>query len=202
MALLLVPAPHGPQREGGTSSALAPPRAAARTLPTNGELPPAATSKLVALKPYTGEAGRCKADAAVLQPLTTQTLQRCECLMEPAAGPVPTLASMMAEPGYGDAVWAATGTLAAKGKIPSSLVAPRQQLECGLLAKKAGMSITTAPLARTSSAGSVDSARPLTANTTRTSHVRPCRRRRRRARRRRCHQCAAPAPPTQPACGR
>eukprot|EP00965_Chrysotila_dentata_P134448 4446323-Pleurochrysis_carterae.AAC.1 len=42
---------------------------------------------------------------------------------------------MTAEPGYGDAVWAAvyskgkyTGTLAAEGMIPSAVVAARQQL--------------------------------------------------------------------------
>eukprot|EP00965_Chrysotila_dentata_P097663 3228707-Pleurochrysis_carterae.AAC.1 len=46
---------------------------------------------------------------------------------------------MTAEPGYGDAAWAAlysngkyTGTLAAEGMIPASVVAARQQL-VGLL---------------------------------------------------------------------
>eukprot|EP00965_Chrysotila_dentata_P229331 6197128-Pleurochrysis_carterae.AAC.1 len=55
--------------------------------------------------------------------------------MEPAAGPVPMLARMTAEPGYGNAVWAAvysngkfTGTLAAEGVIPTAVVTARQQL--------------------------------------------------------------------------
>eukprot|EP00965_Chrysotila_dentata_P041626 1380467-Pleurochrysis_carterae.AAC.1 len=55
--------------------------------------------------------------------------------MEPAAGPVPTLARMTAEEGYGDAVWAAvysngkyTGVLAADGVVPSAVVTARQQL--------------------------------------------------------------------------
>eukprot|EP00965_Chrysotila_dentata_P050349 1667964-Pleurochrysis_carterae.AAC.1 len=59
----------------------------ARALTAEGELPAAATAKLVALRADTGEAGRRAADAAVLEPLTSLAVQRREWLMEPAAGP-------------------------------------------------------------------------------------------------------------------
>eukprot|EP00965_Chrysotila_dentata_P000395 13630-Pleurochrysis_carterae.AAC.1 len=107
MALLLAAATRGARHGGGAGPAPSLPKWAARTLPADGELPAAATSKFVALKSDTGEAGRRAADAAVLEPLTTSEVQRREWLMAPAAGPVPTLARMTAEPGYGDAVWAA-----------------------------------------------------------------------------------------------
>eukprot|EP00965_Chrysotila_dentata_P149924 4951437-Pleurochrysis_carterae.AAC.1 len=55
--------------------------------------------------------------------------------MEPAEGPVPTLARMTAQAGYGNAVWAAvysngkyTGALAADGVVPSAVVTACQQL--------------------------------------------------------------------------
>eukprot|EP00965_Chrysotila_dentata_P229772 6197387-Pleurochrysis_carterae.AAC.1 len=108
MTLLLRAPAEGAQR-AGRGPHPHPPHAAAplRTLTADGELPAPATSKLTALRSDAGEAGRRAADAAVLEPLTSLDVQRREWLAEPAAGPVPALARMTAEPGYGDAVWAA-----------------------------------------------------------------------------------------------
>eukprot|EP00965_Chrysotila_dentata_P202342 6181079-Pleurochrysis_carterae.AAC.1 len=129
MALLLAVSRQGAPRSE--------PRNAPRTLAAGGDrVPAAATIKLVALKADTGEAGFRAAEAVMLEPLTSLAVQRREWLTKPAAGPpVPTLARLTAEAGYGDAVWAAvysngkyTGVLAAEGVVPSAVVTVRPQL--------------------------------------------------------------------------
>eukprot|EP00965_Chrysotila_dentata_P101228 3342743-Pleurochrysis_carterae.AAC.1 len=108
MTLILAAQPGVAHRAAGP----APPRAhpPTRALAADGKLPAEATSKLIALRSDAGEAGRRAADAAVLEPLTALAFQRREWLTQPAAGPVPALARMNAEPGYGDAVWAVVDT--------------------------------------------------------------------------------------------
>eukprot|EP00965_Chrysotila_dentata_P098248 3248306-Pleurochrysis_carterae.AAC.1 len=100
MARLLAARPGGTPRTA-LATASAPPRAhpPRLALAADGELPAAATSKLVALRSDAGDAGRRAADAAVLEPLTALAVQRREWLAQPAAGPVPALARMTAEPG-------------------------------------------------------------------------------------------------------
>eukprot|EP00965_Chrysotila_dentata_P037240 1239066-Pleurochrysis_carterae.AAC.1 len=71
------------------------------------DLPAGSTSKLAQLRAETGVAARRAADAAVLQPLCELDTLSTEAVARPQEGAVASVARLVAQPGYGEAAWAA-----------------------------------------------------------------------------------------------